>query len=649
MKPWSQYRSIIKDKDLVEEIQDLAHKGRLRAVQQRQLNPQELEEHLADEDRALGLEGLEAPVLEEEPPAIRPPQPSISSLEAIVLDYGRPSLLVRDGTFEVPESPIWKQTLAMSRSRIEQAIARVGRVELLNHFSMDWVGTAWLVDRNVVITNRHVAEVFSTKDNTGKIVFKENFLGIPFGAKIDFREEYENPDAAEVRVQKILYIAQSEAPDIALLKLESEIPLPDPIPLYSRDIQERQIVGVIGYPAFDSRNPIGPMQRYFEEIYDVKRFAPGKISFEVPDEHYFIHDCTTLGGNSGSKVVDLDSGEAIGLHFAGRYGEGNFAVKTRFIREALSKVSITVPTPPFPEELPQADGEHAPVYFAERDGYVADFLGPDTVSVPLPGLGRWESDAAPVEGAPSEQPCVLRYRHFSVALSKSRKLPILTAVNINGEEARRIYRRGGDKWFIDGRIDPDYQSGNELYWSNDLDRGHMVRREDPVWGSKEIAKEANEDTFHYTNAVPQHKDLNQRTWLNLEDFVLKYARAENLKISVFTGPVLNPDDRPYRSVKLPREFWKIITFVDEETKDLTALGFILTHSHLIRNLEEAVFIPNNLQVYQRTISDITALTGLDFSYLAEYDLLSAAHPEEAVGAPLKVLINSEMDLILRSR
>jgi endonuclease G len=652
MKPWSQYRSFIMDRDLTDEIRDLASKGQLRAVKQRRLDPRELEEHLAEETRVPRLERLEAPTLEERPPLVRPPlvrppQPSISSLEAIVLDYGRPSLLIRDGTFEVPESPLWKQTLAMSRSRIEEAITRVGRVELLNHFTMDWVGTAWLVDRNVVITNRHVAEVFGARDNAGKIVFRKNILGIPLAAKIDFREEYENPEVAEVRVQSVLYIAASDEPDIALLKLDAQVPLPDPIPLSSRDVQERQFIGVIGYPAFDSRNPVGPMRRYFEEIYDVKRFAPGKISFEVPNEHYFIHDCTTLGGNSGSKVIELDSGEAVGLHFAGRYGEGNFAVKTLFIREALAKVRITVPAPPAPEELPQADGEHPPDYFAGRDGFVADFLGSEALSVPLPDLGRWEADAAPVEDAPDEQPYALRYRHFSVTLSKSRKLPIFTAVNINGDEARRVYRQGRDEWFIDERIDSEYQTGNELYRSNDLDRGHMVRREDPVWGSKETAKEANEDTFHYTNAVPQHKDLNQKTWLNLENFVLKYARADRLRISVFTGPVLDPADRPYRSVKLPREFWKIIVFADEDAKDLKAVGFVLTHSHLIRNLEEAVFIPNNLQVHQRTIKDISELTGLDFKHLVDCDPLGAIPPEEAAEVSPKVLIESGSEMILR--
>jgi V8-like Glu-specific endopeptidase len=44
-----------------------------------------------------------------------------------------------------------------------------------------------------------------------------------------------------------------------------------------------------------------------------------------PDDVMF-HDASTLGGNSGSCVVDLDSNQVIGLHFAGRYMQYNEAV-----------------------------------------------------------------------------------------------------------------------------------------------------------------------------------------------------------------------------------------------------------------------------------------------------------------------------------
>ena len=40
------------------------------------------------------------------------------------------------------------------------------------------------------------------------------------------------------------------------------------------------------------------------------------------------HDSSTLGGNSGSAVIDIETGTVVGLHFAGRYLEANYAVPT---------------------------------------------------------------------------------------------------------------------------------------------------------------------------------------------------------------------------------------------------------------------------------------------------------------------------------
>ena len=95
--------------------------------------------------------------------------------------------------------------------------------------------------------------------------------------------------------------------------------------------------------------------------------------------------------------------------------------------------------------------------------------------------------------------------------------------------------RDRDVWRFDPRIPQTAQLGNDLYRGNNLDRGHQVRRLDPVWGEEDEALLAQEDTFHYTNACPQHKDLNQREWNDLEDYVLDNAGAHELKVSVLTN------------------------------------------------------------------------------------------------------------------
>ena len=57
------------------------------------------------------------------------------------------------------------------------------------------------------------------------------------------------------------------------------------------------------------------MREVFDDIYGVKRLQPGTIVTESSE--IITHDCSTLGGNSGSPLIDLSTGEAVGLHFSG--------------------------------------------------------------------------------------------------------------------------------------------------------------------------------------------------------------------------------------------------------------------------------------------------------------------------------------------
>lgn len=635
-----QFQSLLQDKDLLDELRERAAAGKLPLAQKLGVAPELVERVLARPRLApAGIRGLEGAARSPIPPA-----GGGAALEAIVLEQGRPSLIVQNGTFALPDSKIWRTVLQRARGNIEQAIARVGRVELHNHMTYQWVGTGWLIAENIVVTNRHVAEEFAVTQGNG-FAFATNLIGKEITASVDFREEYEIDLAIEVGVEKILHVAGKNEPDIALLRIASDTPLPAPIALADKDVEHRQTIGVIGYPAFDSRNGLDAMRRYFGEIFDVKRFAPGKVSFPTPGEHYFVHDCTTLGGNSGSKVIDLESGKVVGLHFSGVFLSGNFAVKVQAIKDALRKISpgVAVKVPKPVEEEAIAHGRHEPDFFADRDGYVSGFLGPN---LPLPKLGRWAKDAVAVKGRGKQKQHELKYRHFSVAQSASRKLPIFTAVNIAGAEARRAFR-ADDKWFIDMRIPEDLQLGNEIYRSNELDRGHMVRRLDPVWGSKEHAAQANEDTFHYVNAAPQHKNLNQKEWNDLEEYILDNAKVKNLKVSVFTGPIMRDADQDYRGlVKLPQEFWKIAVLVNADTDELSAAGYVLSQGEMLKDITEAAFVFGEFRTYQILISAIEEATGLSFGKLRDHDSLVRQRKEEEIPLPRALVIRGPRDVVL---
>jgi endonuclease G len=243
------------------------------------------------------------------------------------------------------------------------------------------------------------------------------------------------------------------------------------------------------------------------------------------------------------------------------------------------------------------------------DGYDQDFL---EQQVPLPTLSSaLVGDIAPLNDGTGN---VLNYNHFSIVSSKKRRLAFFTAVNIEGSKLQRI-ERTADRWYFDPRIDRKFQSGLELYRNNPLDRGHLVRRLDPVWG--EVAVQANEDTFHFTNCSPQHENLNQQTWVDLEDYILNNAETYGMKVSVFTGPVFRDDDMVYRvEFQIPAEYWKVVIIYMKNRERLSATAYLQTQKNLIEDLEFA-FGP--YRTYQIPITKIESLTRLDFGNLREHD------------------------------
>jgi endonuclease G len=250
---------------------------------------------------------------------------------------------------------------------------------------------------------------------------------------------------------------------------------------------------------------------------------------------------------------------------------------------------------------------HDEAFFRDRQAFDENFL--DAFPVPLPRcVGNTAGDEAPLKSGGGH---VLRYSHFSVVMSLSRRIALYTACNIDGQASKRI-KRDTDAWYYDDRIDRAHQAGDELYRGNELDRGHLVRREDPVWGQQ--AALANEDTFHFTNCSPQHSGMNQKTWLGLEDYLLQNARVHRLRISVFTGPVLRDDDMVYRGVKIPKEYWKVVAFRTDDRPSATA--YMVSQGKLIEDLE---FVFGRYKTYQVAVAEVQELAGLDFGDLSRFD------------------------------
>ncbi|MFK4730937.1 DNA/RNA non-specific endonuclease [Agromyces mediolanus] len=255
-------------------------------------------------------------------------------------------------------------------------------------------------------------------------------------------------------------------------------------------------------------------------------------------------------------------------------------------------------------------------------GYESDFLG---IELPLP---------VPLDAAGSGP--LLDYVHFSVRLDQRRRLARVTGVNLDGTALVEL-ERSGEAWRLDPRIPADGQTGPEVYADNPLDRGHLVRRRDPVWGEPAVAARAESDTFHYPNAAPQAAGFNQskELWLGLEDHVLAFGAAEGLRLAVFTAPVLAADDSPYRGIRLPRRFFKVVAWLRGDR--LAAAGFLLDQSALIEGLAERLAevepgsagrgaLPElgGFRTFQLPIGELAALAGLAMPQLVAADRMPRA-------------------------
>ncbi len=259
----------------------------------------------------------------------REPSPDqLVGMEAIIIPKLRPAIDIIDGKFEVSHY-LWQKltTDAAIRTRIEDVIPSVGRIELPDNPDYPYGGTGFVVGTNLIMTNRHVAAIFARGLGNRAIAFRTGSK-----AGVDFLHERGRPTGPTLVVRRVAMIHPYW--DMAILEVENLPAGRKPLKMSLADISDMDghEIAVIGYPAFDPRNDAAEQDQLFDKEYGVKRLQPGQLHGVSPTESFGkivsagTHDCSTLGGNSGSCVIDLASGEIVALHFGGRYQDKNYAV-----------------------------------------------------------------------------------------------------------------------------------------------------------------------------------------------------------------------------------------------------------------------------------------------------------------------------------
>ena len=285
--------------------------------------------------------------------------------------------------------------------------------------------------------------------------------------------------------------------------------------------------------------------------------------------------------------------------------------------------------------------------FSGCKGYQSRFLGSKfNIAMPQP-KNEIKKFIAKINGTDS---MVLKYYTYSTIFHSVRMMPVISAINVDGDPAKRKDNTARkDVWLRDTRLSFDIQLDDAYYKGSGFDRGHMSRREDANWGATaEDAKRNADLTCMYTNACPQVAKINQSSrkglWGLLEKVVLETgAEAEQGKtarISVFNGPIFKDDDPVFRGIQVPLDFYKIVLWLTDNG-NLKATAFKLSQVALVDDIDfEQLDLDQNTEFkeFQCSIKSLQTETGINFSKLFEFDTFEGNEGDEmAIKSELEVM------------
>ena len=215
--------------------------------------------------------------------------------------------------------------------------------------------------------------------------------------------------------------------------------------------------------------------------------------------------------------------------------------------------------------------------------------------------------------------------NFSLLWSAAKKHAVWVAFSFDQLTSQDLVDRT-NKWEqVDPNLPEDVQVNESMHKNDGFDKGHLCASEDRVY-----SKEANEQTFYYSNISPQLNDLNAGFWQKLEDQVRRWGRSvpdkydevyvtkggtvNDLLIS-FTGtPVYTPPQTPktdengftVNGLACPKYYFMAILAKKGDT--YKSIGFLVEHKEgLPKNPTSS-----EIQACIVSIDELEKHTGLDF-------------------------------------
>jgi V8-like Glu-specific endopeptidase len=246
-----------------------------------------------------------------------PPPAALDALE-LCIRFMRPAWLFRKGSIEFGASA---PCPADERAHIEAAGRFTLGVTLDTEQRDAPIGTGFLVAVDRLITNDHVRkDILARWGRPDDRALADRLALARFGLEDGATDRWS--------VAILGVVARHPSEDVVVLRLAPDprlaaLPLPtlaEAPPALGAEI------AVIGHPLPDARNPIfGSAVFGIGGAPGVRRASPGRV---IRGGARFSHDCSTLGGSSGSPVIDRRTGVVVGVHAGGAFAVRNTGVAT---------------------------------------------------------------------------------------------------------------------------------------------------------------------------------------------------------------------------------------------------------------------------------------------------------------------------------
>ncbi len=188
---------------------------------------------------------------------------------------------------------------------------------------------------------------------------------------------------------------------------------------------------------------------------------------------------------------------------------------------------------------------------------------------------------------------VYHYKGFSLCYREQYELAAWVAYEITPDELLKNTK--ASPRFIPDSLIKSGTATDADYKGSGYDRGHLAAAADMRWSERAL-----EESYFYSNVVPQNRSLNKGRWKSLEEKIRHWVTQYG-PIQVVTGPIFSEKMRRIGPNKVAVPQWYFKAIVAEFKGEYIAAAYILPNTKS----------NNALSVYMVTIDEIEKKTGLD--------------------------------------